>query len=690
MNTLPATRRVVRACTTIRAGQRGAISIVGMIWLSVALVSLMAIDIGHVFWQQREVQRIADMAALAGAGVTSSASCQTSAQQNASANGLRPSEGTDTQVIQCGNWNPQLGSSDSTSVPPQYFRAGLAPFNAARVTVTRRVPYLFVINANSAGRTVTATATAARSLPRAALNIRSTLAEVDTAQSAVLNAVFGRLLGGNVSLNLVGWDGLAKTNINLLTYLDALAVRLNVGAGRYDELLNTETSVGILLQAAIDAMTRGGNAVDGAINVLEGLINISPTISQVAVKLGDLLGIQSGTPASGLNLDLGALTLTQGIVQLANKNNAAAADIPLDVLGLATVTIKLKVIEPPQISAVGDPELAKADPTGPNQIYVRTAQVRSLISVDFNTALGTVVPQLLNAVTDLLLPVTNLLNNVLKLDLVAILEDLSCLLYCNKPVKVIDLQLVPAPFRIDINLDVASASARVTDYSCFADGNKSLTVPAETAAGKVRIGKMGTSPSDAAIRVFSSSADPIVEPIPLLDIGTLTGKKECLTPLICSYSWKKGTGWVTDKKKADRDAFAGGGLGLMTDTPLLSSTETFRYAALPAEGLPDLNKEPAYKSLSSANLINSLKNTLAGVQIFAYKPDTDGGLGGLLTVVTDVLNGVIGLLQQAIKSLLAPLLDPIVNVLLQGLGIDLAKTDVGARLTCNEGVDLVY
>ncbi|MEA3167274.1 MAG: hypothetical protein QOI97_222, partial [Pseudomonas sp.] len=38
-----------------------------------------------------------------------------------------------------------------------------------------------------------------------------------------------------------------------------------------------------------------------------------------------------------------------------------------------------------------------------------------------------------------------------------------------------------------------------------------------------------------------------------------------------------------------------------------------------------------------------------------------------------------------ISSVLSPLLDPLVNSLLAGLGIDLAKVEIGANLSCNPG-----
>ena len=47
--------------------QSGAVAMLGALWLMIAVICLATIDIGNVFWQKRELQKIADLAALAGA-----------------------------------------------------------------------------------------------------------------------------------------------------------------------------------------------------------------------------------------------------------------------------------------------------------------------------------------------------------------------------------------------------------------------------------------------------------------------------------------------------------------------------------------------------------------------------------------------------------------------------------------------
>ena len=102
---------------------------------------------------------------------------------------------------------------------------------------------------------LSATAVAAAPTPTvASLTVRSTLLTVDSTKSVALNALIGGLLGGKLQLDAVGWNGLINTDISLLKYLDALAIRLNVSAGNYDQLLKTDATVGQLVQAAIDGI----------------------------------------------------------------------------------------------------------------------------------------------------------------------------------------------------------------------------------------------------------------------------------------------------------------------------------------------------------------------------------------------------------------------------------------------------
>jgi hypothetical protein len=122
------------------------------------------------------------------------------------------------------------------------------------------------------------------------------------------------------------------------------------------------------------------------------------------------------------------------------------------------------------------------------------------------------------------------------------------------------------------------------------------------------------------------------------------------------------------------------------------------YTAPAAANLPEIDAgpydgtgtDPSFQPISAQSLAESLSSTLGGIQIQPYKSDTSGILGPLLNGTLSLVSGLLNTLQTLVETALAPLLDPAINLLLDLSGIDLAKAEVGARLSCNRGVELVY
>lgn len=615
------------------ARQRGAIGLIGAVTLGIALLFLLlVVDSGRLYLEKRKLQRVADTAALE--AVSRGGTCAApagNAVQFATESALRNNFKVDanrTLAVACGTL--ATGADFMRS-----FNADPAKADAIQVIATHRVHtslahslfMLFSTQPINLTTRLSATAVAAPPPPTvASLTIRSTLLTVDSSKSAALNALIGGLLGGKLQLDAVGWNGLINTNVSLLSYLDALAIRLNVGAGNYDELLKTDASVGQLIQAAIDVLKLGGDAVKVVINNLEAIKLIAPGTK--ILHLGDLINIQNGTDKSALNVDLQLFNLIQGFVQLSNKANAVAVELPVDVLGLLGVTVTTKVIEPAQLSSIGNPKDIAKQP-----IYVRTAQIRTLITVK--------------------LPIVTLVNNVLGGLVQALNDVLGGLLGLLDPNCCLVTSLEIGD-KLDIALEAAGGSAEVTGYSCDS-ANKTLSVLGETSALHVMIGQVDPK------NLFSSKAKLSVDEYPVVDIGT----KTC----------KRGTGVCSD-----RQAFAAGGLGVRIDSEVLKAVRAHTYTNPPA-----VNQPPSYYQFATSNLVGSLKKTLTGIELINHTPKMGSLLGAVLGLVTGLLNGLLSTLGGLVGEVLGPLLDPIVNNLLAGLGIDLAKVEIGANLSCNPG-----
>ncbi|MFZ3280024.1 pilus assembly protein TadG-related protein [Pseudomonas sp.] len=645
--------------------QRGAIGLMAAATLSLALVlMLLVVDTGRLYLEQRKLQRVVDNAALE--AVSRGGTClpgltaASYAGQSAVRNGYTV-DTSNTLSTTCGTLVTAVTGMRTFSVDAT--QAAAVKVAASRTVTTSfagGVQALFSATPVSLNTTLNASAVAAKPQPTIAqLNIRSTLASIDTAQSNILNPLFSGLLGGNVNLTALGWNGLLNTDINLLKYLDQLAINLNVAAGNYTQLLNTQATVTQLIQAAATVVQLNG-ATAQVITAL-GQLQIA-AINAAPVKLGDILQLQTGTTAAGLDANLQLLQLIQGVVQLANSKSAVAATLPVNVLGLANVTVRVKVIEPPQFSAIGDPARAKANPLGPDRIYVRTAQVRTMISLNLPVLSG--VTGLPNAVLGLVGGLTPTLNALLSLDLVSTLNSVLCLLGAG--CEQLDPQLLPSP-QIDISLDAGGAKSYVTDYSCptGTTGTKSLTARTVTSLADLKLGKI--DPTNA----FSSAAEPTVAPLALIDLGIVTCHKVLLL----------GT-----CDPATHVPYGAGGIGIMLDTSVAQNTQDLVFSSGTPFATPANLKLPpsVLPAVPTNNIVGSLSSTLAGINLIVYKPLGSNPLGAIVTGVASLISDVTNRLLPVVTGALSPLLDPLLNNLLKGLGINLMDVDVGANMTCGQ------
>ena len=625
--------------------QRGAIGLMAAVTLGMVLLfMLLVVDSGRLYLEQRKLQRVADMAVLE--AVTLGGSCgstQTAAgfaNQNAIRNNFTP--GTVQKI------NTTCGTLTTNSSQLRVFTADSTKSDAIRVIATTTVPTSVagglwsILSKDGFDMNTNLTASAVGSTPGptlAQISIRTTLATVDTSQSPLLNNLFSGLLGGNVAISAVGWDGLVKADINLLQYLNQLAINLNVKAGDYTTLLNTNATVTQLIKAAATVATLNGATAD----VQTALTNLQvAAIKDTPVKIGDLLQLQTGTPTAGLDTNLNLFSVIQAAIQIANKNNAVAVNLPVNVLGLAKVTTTVKVIEGPQFSAIGNPAT--------DRIYVRTAQVRSLITIEL---------PVLDTVATLINKVSELISG-----LGGVLQGLLCgvLSACG---TTYDIKILPPKLILSINLDAGGADALVTAYTCpsGSSGSKSLTVQANTALANLNVGNIDGS------KAFSSSSPVTVTPLPIVNIIS----KTC------------GLLGCTSKD------YGGGGIAIMAKLPIAETPSTLVYSAATNSVPPNLKQPPMAKNASpTTNVVASLKNTLSNVPIELYAPVEGSGLlsslAGVLTgTVNATLLAVINIASGLINGVLSPLLDPVINNLLSLLGVNLMATEVDANLSCNQG-----
>lgn len=633
--------------------QRGAIGLMAAGTLALALVfMLLAVDSGRLYLEKRKLQSIADTSALEAANrggqCISATTANDYATQNANRNGFTVGPKR-TLAVTCGT----LVTNASNL---RIFTPDASKNDAIRViashTVTSSVANGMwnVLNGTpfTPQTVLSSTAVAALAPPVAQLSIRSSLATVTSAQSPLLSLAIGTLLGGSLSITAAGWNGLLQTNVNLLNYLDQLAINLNVKAGDYDALLNTSVSASQLIDAAVKVLQKNGSAVTAVVNDVLSIKAIAPN-TQV-LKVGDLLDIASGTPTAALNTNVQLFQLLEAVAQLSSSKNAvsAAAQISLPLIG--TVSIQTKVIEPPQLSAIGNPVLAKKGllnipPT--DQISVRTAQVRTLVTVQ--APIIKAVSGVASLLTGLGTPVSQVVKGLLNLNIPAVVGGVLCLVACN----VTDVDITQT---LSIYIEAASAESHVTDFNCTSPAAKSLSVQTTTVVATLAVGTVDP------VAAFSSSAPVTVQPVRLIDFG----QRYCVVlTLLCN---------------PNRTAGVGGGLNLKALSTIGAQTSTLVFAPV-----AEVNAVPTYiKAPGTANIVNSLGATLSGLQV-TYVPPSGTVSNGALAGVAGLLASITNTLVTLIQSVLSPILDPIVNTLLSALGISLGNAEVGANLSCHMG-----
>ncbi len=634
--------------------QRGAIGLMAALTLGMVLLfMLLVVDSGRLYLEQRKLQRVADMAALE--AVTRGGSCSagtatTYVNASATRNNFTPGG---AQKI-----SPTCGTLVTGTDNLRTFKDDASQSSAIRVIATTTVPTSVagglwnLLTKQGIDLDTQLTASAVGTIggaPLAMLTIRSTLANIDSTKSPILNAFIGGLLGGSLNLSAVSWQGLVTTDINLLSYFNQL-ISLNPSIGSYDELLKTNIKFTQLLEAAVTVLKKNGAGADVAADALGAVIKlVALTNGSQVLKLGDLINIKNGTTNAGLDANLKVFNLLQGLVQLSNGKSAVSAHLTINPLNLVNIDVYTKVIQPPQLSAIGNPALIKNDYAGPNQISVRTAQVQTRIQIGL--PLLNALQPLTDLLTSLVSTVAKIVGEVLQLNLIAAIE---CLGSCK---SVASLSLLS---EIDVYIEVASANSYVTDYSCVSETSKSLTAQANTALAKVSIGappKAGTFPP---IDLTTNSLK--IAPVNLININM----KTCALAVLCST----GNG-------------DGGSFNLKVQTDIAPAKKTLFFAS------PDLlgiKQATTYQSFGSNDNVLQISNASGSIITTSYTPPAGKTVtGSLLEAVSGLINTLTSSLVTVLNGILSSLVNPVLNTLLSALGVNVAVADIGANLSCNQG-----
>lgn len=343
--------------------QRGAIGLFGILTLLCGLLfTALAIDAGRLWMERRQLQSIADLAALEAAGTIGCAANMTevlaAAQTAAARNGYQGNLAQSPNRVEVGKLQTVSGE--------RQFIAGAAS-EAVHVLATQSVQASLLLGGLIGKQVLLSVEATARAEPaQATFGAGSYLLRVSaTGKDAnLLNLLLGGLLGSSLSLDVASYQGLANANVTLLQLL-----QVNATVGSVEELLNANLTIREVIDMTRGAVILHDSGLSTVIGALDSLL--MNTVNALDLRLGDVLSVTTPVTDAAANLGINVLDLITATLMVANKNSAISLPLGINIPGLVNLSADINIIQPPQI-AVGP---AGRDANGNWCTEAKTAQI---------------------------------------------------------------------------------------------------------------------------------------------------------------------------------------------------------------------------------------------------------------------------------------------------------------------------
>nr|WP_319249274.1 pilus assembly protein TadG-related protein [uncultured Celeribacter sp.] len=348
--------------------ERGAVAIVLALFITVAIGFLaLGVDLGSLYFEQKTLQTRADMAAVS-AVLNLDDNPDQNARETVQGNALGIA---DLETLSYG----QYLYDSAVSPEARFILRDLAEdeVNAAEVVLTDKAPlYFSSLFLGSNSTSLSASATAAR-FDFASFSLGARLLSLD---EGLLNALLEEILGTSLSLTALDYEALANTNIDLLTFTDALANRIGLTAASYEDILTSDIDLLDVAGALLDT-----GLVSGSTDVLTAILNgaVSSTLNaaQLIAIDGDNLALQLEDVLGEVSVS--ALDILMTSVEILNQDHYIEASPDLDIPGVLDTNLEL---------IVGARKAGTGWITlGDRGATVHTAQVRLKLLLDLSPSL---------------------------------------------------------------------------------------------------------------------------------------------------------------------------------------------------------------------------------------------------------------------------------------------------------------
>lgn len=351
-----------RFISRLKRDDSGVTMIITALFMSVILtVSAMAVDVGYIYLQNRKLQGLADLAAIAAASDLENA--QRAAQR----------------AVDIDNWPEPLDvvvttgsyTADPSLSAERRFVANGTPRNAARVLLRSRSPLFFgaaILNQETVDIARSGVAT---TVEMTSFSIGTRLASL---QGGIANSLLSALTGSKVSLSVMDYEALLKTDVELLKYVEALRTRLDLKAATFNETLTAKLDTGTAIDVLADVVRAAGGGRAAA--ALDDLANA--TIKAADIAVGDIIdvgryGAQDRVSLRGqTSVKANVMDIANAALTLAGEGRQVKLDLGATIPGLASIEVWLAIGERPNET----PWFTVTDRSEP---VVRTAQTRLYI-----------------------------------------------------------------------------------------------------------------------------------------------------------------------------------------------------------------------------------------------------------------------------------------------------------------------
>ncbi|MDP3859688.1 MAG: pilus assembly protein TadG-related protein [Stagnimonas sp.] len=639
-----------------RQRQRGVAAVFAAITL-IALIGFMAvaIDVGRLYYAQRELQRLANIGALDASRVVSGCGTDTGVPgtQSQALAELTASLGRNVDSLDGLSRSIEIGrdvelADDNAGLRGfETLAEGDEKLNAVRVTLSRAAPTRLLPAIADVGDTISAVAVASQRAV-GAFTVGSSTLTLNSRESELLNPLLEGLLcptgtagcEAGINLSVADYNGLAAANLSLGNLIaGASAVGLDVD--NLSELLALELTVpqwlnvvGAALEFAVDA---SGSQVSADIAALvTGLAGIAEPGS--TVSLASLLNTTSLALSGPLDTVLTNVPFVDAGSLLTGLGQAAALGTPievqglgLDVPGVASVKAWLVVGAPPKY-AIG--------PAGSEGAKASTQQVDLKVRI----AAGAVLAGLKTAIEGALNGLLSLLGSLVGLTTT--------------------VAVLPSDINLGVDVKVAAATASLDELSCptRANGNEGMpTAGLSTSATGAEI-DVGTFSSGATAPATLSGSSS-------LPLATVAVDASCVGVKLGSLCLGLNLGTTTvalglEMTSVDVASLPNTALNDVTSYTQDSSTPPLRYLA--SNPVADMNPQTLGAPVSASVSLGLTSVTTGGT-----------GLTGLLTsLISDLINSlntvVLAPLLAVVNTLGAELIDPLLGL----LGIQLGSSTV--------------